>query len=351
MKAIIKSADAPDALEWRDWPEPRPGPGEVLVGVRRAAVCSTDVAIWDNSYRGRQSSTYPAMVGHEAAGVVEAIGEGVDELQVGDHVCLQVIWAHDQERAALDGYENLDPDWFHLGTATRPGAFAERIAVPAARAIRIPESVDWEDAALVEAHSIAIHAMERLQPVPGEHFVAVGPGTFGLLTAMLARIGGAATVIVVGQRGIDEARLEVARTLGAGHTLLFDGDAAALAEQVRELTDGEGAQLVVDNGGTPSSTPLALELAASAGRVALCGFTQRCEIEPFRQVIRKSLSLHGIAASQRRHYGPALRSLRAGVRPSAIVSHRLPMERASEAMALMKERRATKVLLEPPASS
>ena len=347
MKALIRTAETAEALEWMEWPDPRPGPGQVVVRIERAAICSTDVAIWAGTYRGRQPTTIPAMVGHEAAGVVEQVAGDVDGVSVGDRVALQVIWGHPQSWETLNGRENLDSDWYHLGTATHPGAFAERIATAAEHVIRLPDEIDWDDGALLEAFSIAANALELTGLALGETFAAVGPGTFGLMTAQIALAVGASHVAVVGLAAVDERRLEVARSLGVHTCLSYDGDAGASAAAFAAAAGGRGADVVVDNGGTAESMPLAFELAAPSARVAVTGFSPSAEIEPFRHIVRKALTVRGVAASQRRHYGPALRMMLAGIRPSEIVSHRLPFEQATEGMRLMHAREATKVLLVP----
>ena len=345
MQALIRYADEPRTLRWSEWPRPAVGTRDVLVRIVRAAVCSTDVAIWAGSYRGRQPNVVPAMVGHEAAGVIEAVGDEVTDLAVGDRVALQVIWGHPHAPESMCGHDNLDPDWFHLGTADRPGAMADLIAIEAHHVVRIPDSIDWDNAALIEALSIAVNAMQRASLAVGENFVAVGPGGLGLLATQIAIRAGAARTIVAGLAGVDDARLEVARSLGVDHVVSVGKDMTQAAQAILDLTGGVGAQVVVDNGGTAGSTSLALEVAAPAARLAMTGFTPKVEIEPLRQIVRKGLSLHGIAASQRHHYGPAVRMIQAGLEPAQIISHRLPMSEATEGMELMLGRRATKVLL------
>ncbi len=129
--------------------------------------------------------------------------------------------------------------------------------MPADRVILLPDSVGWDEAALLEPLAVAAHAMELVRLRPGESFALVGPGPFGLLMCRIARTSGAARVIAVGREGVDEARLEVARRLGVDATLAFSRDAEAVAAAVSELTATDGADVVMDCGGTPESTPSA----------------------------------------------------------------------------------------------
>ncbi len=103
MKAIVKREAGPGALVWQDWPEPALRPGHVVVQIERAGICSTDVAIYDWTYRGRKPVEIPSMLGHEAAGTVCAVADDVEDVKVGDRVALQVIWGHPHARQSLQG--------------------------------------------------------------------------------------------------------------------------------------------------------------------------------------------------------------------------------------------------------
>jgi threonine dehydrogenase-like Zn-dependent dehydrogenase len=348
MKAIVKTAAEPGALVWGEWPDPEVRPGQVLVEVQRAGICSTDVAIYDWTYRGRQPVPIPSMLGHEAAGVVTEVGDYVDEVGVGDRVALQVIWGHAHARESLQGFENLDPDWIHIGASRHGGVFAERIAMPADRVVLLPATVHLDDAALLEPLAVAAHAMELVNVRPGDAFAVVGPGPFALLMCGIARAAGASRIVAIGLEGVDERRLEVARATGADTTLLHSSDPAATLDAFFEATGRRGADVVMDCGGTPESTFLTLEIAAPAGRVGVFGFTREAQIEPLRQIVRKGLLLFGVSAAQRKHYGLALKLIETEtLRPSKIVSHRLPLEQAEDGLELALRREASKVLLVP----
>jgi D-arabinitol dehydrogenase (NADP+) len=245
------------------------------------------------------------------------------------------------------GHDNLDPQWFHFGASAIGGAFADRVAMQADRVVLLPESVAEEDAVLLEPLACAVHAVELVALAPGDTFVVIGPGAFGLLMCQIAKAAGASNVITVGLASVDTRRLELARTNGATHTIEFDGDVQSTADEIRRITRTDGADCVVDGGGTPESTALALEAAASGGRVAMFGFTREATFEPFRQVIRKGLTLRGVSVALRRHYGAAVRLIETGqVTPSLVVTHRLPVDQFDTAVELMRSREATKVLLD-----
>jgi 2-desacetyl-2-hydroxyethyl bacteriochlorophyllide A dehydrogenase len=346
MRALIKTRAEPGAVELIDWPEPEATAGTVVVEVRRGGVCSTDVMIHDWTYRGRHPIVPPAMLGHEATGVVTAVGEDVGDVAIGNRVSFQVIWGRPHAPQTMMGYENLDPKWFHFGASAIGGAFATRVRMQADRVILLPESVGEEDAVLLEPLAVALHTVELTRLAPGDSFLVIGPGAFGQLMCQIASVSGAAHVIAVGVEGTDEQRLALAAENGATHTISYDGDIAAVVARVQEITGREGADAIVDGGGTADSTAIALEAAAPGGRVALFGFTREASFEPFRQVIRKGLVLSGVSVALRRHYGAAVRLIETGqVKPSRVVTHRLPIDRFGDAVELMRTREATKVLL------
>jgi L-iditol 2-dehydrogenase len=344
VKAIVKQEAGPGGLAWTDWPEPEARPGYAVVEIERAGICSTDVAIYDGTYRGREPLEIPCMLGHEAAGVVVAGGAG--DVPDGTRVGLQVIWGRPHSRETLDGHENLDPRWIHIGASRLGGAFAERIAMPTERLIPLPETVSWEAGAMLEPLAVAANAMDLVDLRPGEHFVAIGPGPFSLLMILIARASGAAKIVAVGLEGVDTARLAIARRVGADATVEAGADPAETIAAVRDALGADGAEVVLDAGGTAASTPLALDLAAQGARVGIFGFTREAQIEPLRQIIRKGLTLHGVSAAARSHYGMALRMIERGtVSPTEIVSHTLPVARVAEGIELVKAREASKILL------
>jgi L-iditol 2-dehydrogenase len=343
MKAIIKREPGAGGLEWTDWPDPKPLPGQVIVQIERAGICSTDVAIYDWTYKGRQPIAMPSMLGHEAAGTVVA-SEG--EVPEGTRVGLQVIWGRPHARESLAGHENLDPEWIHIGASRLGGTFAERIAMPSERLVLLPDHVGWDDAAMLEPLAVAAHAMDLVGIAPGETFVVVGPGPFALLMIQIARAAGASRIVAAGLEGVDAARLEVARRVGADATVEVGPDLAEAAAAIREALGQDGADVVIDSGGTAESTILSLDVAAQGARVAVFGFTREARIEPLRQIIRKGLVLYGVSAAARRHYGIALRMIERGtIVPSSIVSHRLPISEVADGIELVKSREAAKVLL------
>jgi threonine dehydrogenase-like Zn-dependent dehydrogenase len=346
VKALVKTLATPGALEWREWPEPVNRPDEAIVSIRRAAICSTDLALYEWNHPGRRAPRVPFVLGHEGVGVVTAVGDSVRDLREGDRVALQVIWGRPYSRESMLGREDLDPDWYQLGASDLGGAFAERIALPATKLVRLPSSTQWDDAVLLEPLACACHTMERVALAPGESFVLVGPGPFGLLMCQIARSSGARHIVVVGRVPEDNRRLEMARACGADTIVEFEGDLDATRSAILEATDGLGGDAVVDAGGTTESTQLALDSPANGGRIALFGYSRHGVLDPLRQIIRKGVSVFGISVAQRRHYGIALRMIESGAaRPSKIITAHFPFTEAVAAIEQLLDRREPKAVL------
>ena len=218
----------PRDIDVIDVPDPRPAPGEVVVRVRAAGVCGGDL----HEYRAdRQlyATPYPRPAqGHEAAGEVIAIGEGVMSVQPGARVAIQPMISCGDCPPCAAGNWSLCERLEHIGVA-RPGGFAEQCAAPAENVFMLPNNVSFEEGALLDCTAVAVHALDRV-PVPsGAAVVVLGAGAIGLAIAQVARAAGAGHVTVVATR---PGPLEVARTLGADAAIdLGAGDAGPTGDR------------------------------------------------------------------------------------------------------------------------
>lgn len=339
MKAAVKTRPEPGFLEVIDYPIPHPKPGEVLVRVRASGMCGTDVLLYDWTYEGRKPVVPPVIIGHEASGEIVEVGSGVDHLQIGARVSMEAIIGCGQCYYCRSGYKNLCPNWAHLGISF-DGTFAEYVACPAEGVHVLPDSVSWEEGALLEPISIVVHALERTPVAPGDKVVVIGPGPMGLLVLQAAKAAGA-SVVVCGTKG-DEPRLSLARTLGADYTCSID-EIDAL-EYVRSLTHGLGADVVFEAAGTAAGVQDALAMVRGMGRVMILGFAKEALVKPLH-IARQGLRIDGVVASVSRHFETAVRWLEDKIiRTEPLISHRLALEDVVEGIRLMKEKAATKVL-------
>ena len=302
MKAIVKVRDEAGAVEVRDLPMPEPGPGEILVKMGASGICYSDVMIYKGLYKGRSPLPFPLIMGHEGAGVVSKLGQGVTNLKEGDKVSMNPIWGCGQCGNCLDGSPNHCTSWTHLGI-TRDGTFAEYLVVPAFTAFKVPDSVSMIDAACVEPINLAVRTFEYLKPQLAETVAIIGPGAIGLFHVQAFKSAGAAKVIVIGLDQ-DAKRFEMAKKLGADH--IVNGSKVDVVTEVKALTGGLGCDIVVETASHPSTVGLAINLAAAGGRVMLFGLYPEATISPLNMV-RSGLQVWGETASIPRWFRRGIR--------------------------------------------
>jgi len=342
MKAIVKVQGDPGAMEVRELPIPEPGPGEVLVKMTGAGICFSDFMILTNKYKGRVPVPIPMIMGHEGAGEVAGVGPGVEHLEVGDAVGLNPLWGCGQCVDCLNGHPNMCMAWRHLGI-TCDGTFAEYRAVPSFAACKLPEGISPVDAAFLEPISLAVRTFEHVQPVLGDTVAIIGPGSIGLFHLQAFRAAGASRIMVIGLDK-DAARLEIARKLGADHVI--NGSREDPVQRVRELTNGLGADIVVETANHPSTVPLAVNLAAARGRVHLFGLYPEAAFSPLT-LLRAGVTLAGDVATLPRYFLRAIRWVERGqVRAEPMVTRAFRLEQAGEAFEAFTQGDTVKVLFQ-----
>ena len=291
MKALVLKEYRRFAFE--DFPDPNPAPGEVLVRVRACGICGSDVHGMDGS-TGRRIP--PIVMGHEAAGEIAALGDGITAWNTGDRVTFDSTVYCGECWFCRRGRVNLCDHRRVLGVSCgdyrRHGAFAEYVAVPQRILYRLPAALSFEQAAMVEAVSVAVHAVERT-PLPLNASVAVvGTGMIGLLLVQALRVAGCGQIIAL---DLEPAKLELARRLGATHT--FKADEANVAEQVRAQTEGRGVDAAFEAVGIGQSIGTAIDLVRKGGSVTLVGNLKPKVELPLQSVVTRELNLIGTCAS------------------------------------------------------
>lgn len=347
MQAVVKVGRGPGLVELREVPPPVPGRGDVLIRVGATAVCGTDLHIYHDAH-----PYWPPMIlGHEFAGTVEAVGEGVDGYAPGDRVVSETSTGSCGVcRLCRAGNRHICAHKRAPGIG-RDGAFAEFLTMPAALLHRIPEAVSVEEAAMTEPTAISVHAVvERAAVRPGETIVVLGPGPIGLLCLQVARACGAGPIIVGGTRRSAAVRLPLARELGAAHTV--DVDEENLVARVMEVTDGQGAEVVIDTSGAAAAVALLPHLVCRLGRICEVGVTGRPALPvPWDVALFKGVEVQFSFSSRHTSWITALRLLASGqVRTAPLVTHRAPLAGWEDAFAALEEGRAVKALFAPGAA-
>jgi len=342
MKGVV--IQKPGQGEYGEIPQPEIADGQVLVRVEAVGVCLSDVEVYDGT-RPEQYVSYPCIPGHEWCGTVVETGGGVRHLTVGDHVAVEGHNYCGRCFFCQHGQTNLCESYSELGF-TLPGAYAEYVAVRADLAHPFSQSLSCELAALTEPASCAGHGILRAPVRPGETVVVIGPGTIGLLSAGWARALRAGRIIVI---GLDRKSEGLARAVGATDYLTV---AENPVEQVRALTNGRGADVVLEAAGSPAAVALACDVARRGGTVVAAGVVGGSRPLTLESDLfsLKDLRVHGIFAYTSEIFQKTLRQIESGaldVRP--FVTHRFPLEKFQQAFSLLKNRPepVLKILLIP----
>ncbi|NEN05106.1 alcohol dehydrogenase catalytic domain-containing protein [Diaminobutyricibacter tongyongensis] len=311
MKAFVVRGPGDAGVE--DVPEPAPAAGEVLIQVRRAGVCGTDVEFFTGhmQYLHDGHASYPIRLGHEWMGVVTAVGDGVDPVWVGRRVTGDTMLGCGRCYRCLDGRHHVCEFRTELGIRNgRPGALAERLAYPAAYLHPLPDSVDDAAGALVEPAGNALRSVRAAGLRPGDRALVLGAGTIGLLAAMFARAAGA-EVHVMGRSG---------RSLGFARSLGFED--AWTDETLPELP----WDAVIDASNAPHLPALALDLVEPGRRVVYVGLAGSPSAIDTRTLVLKDVTAVGILGGSQGLDGAIEAFANGSVDPRPLVAAVLPLD-------------------------
>lgn len=285
MRALVFVGAGEMALQER--PDPQPAAGEVVVAVRAAGICGSDV----HGYMGSTGRRRPGIVmGHEAAGDVIEVGPGVTSVRAGDRVALRSILACGVCDRCRRGQPNICTDRRGLGMQF-DGAYADRILVPEALLLPLPDTLSYADGALIEPLAVAMHAVNRTPFDLMDFVVVIGAGAIGLLTLLAARLRGAGSIVVTDR---NDHRLEVAQSLGADLTI--NVDVADPVTIVRNATGGRGADAVFEAVGISPTVAQSLAAARSGGQVTWIGNSLPTVELSMQELVTRELTLRGAYA-------------------------------------------------------
>lgn len=293
MKAFV--FERPGAGQVREVERLQPGPGQVLLKVESCGVCGTDVHIW----HGNEPAAHHVILGHEFAGTVAAVGEGVTAYQPVDRVAVDPNIACGVCSSCQEGRVNLCTRLKALGVDL-DGGFAEYCLAPATQLYPLPAQVSWDEAAMIEPLACALHGIDRAEVAVGTTVLVIGGGPIGLLMLQLAKLRGADRLIL-------SERLAKRRELGAkyGADLLLDPEKGQLSDQIPE---GERPHVVIECVGRPETQAEAVRVARRGGTVLLFGCGPLGKVFPMDsfEIYSKELSVKGSALNPFTH----LRALR-----------------------------------------
>jgi L-iditol 2-dehydrogenase len=313
-------------LTLTDMAVPAIGPQDVLIRVRSCGICGSDVHGIDGS-TGRRIP--PLVMGHEAAGVIAEVGRDVSDWKAGDRVTFDSTISCGACAFCRAGDINLCDNRQVLGVSCgdyrRHGAFAEYVAVPARILYRLPESLSFDHAAMIEAVSVAVHAVHLTPLTSGDTAVVVGCGMIGQLAIQAAKAAGFASVVGV---DVDDARLAVAQRAGADAVL--NSRACDVPAEIRSRTNGRGADAVLEAVGMTAPIQTAISAVRKGGTVTLIGnFSGQIDL-PLQQVVTRQIRLQGSCASAGEY--PKCIELMASrqIRVDDLISAYTPLEEAPD---------------------
>jgi 2-desacetyl-2-hydroxyethyl bacteriochlorophyllide A dehydrogenase len=287
MKALVHTE--PYKFEFKDVPQPKPGDEEILVRVKAVGICGSDV----HGYTGKTGRRIPPIImGHEASGVVEAVGKKAQNVAVGDRITFDSTVYCNQCQWCRVGRVNLCDNRQVLGVSIpafrRDGCLAEYVVMPWWIAYKLPDAVSFEEAALVEPAAVSMHAA-RITPIDVNDLVAVvGAGPIGLFAIQAVKVKGAGKVIAFDVR---EERLTLARQLGADITI--NPSAGDIGEKLKRAVGRPDVDAVLDAVGIPPAFDLAFKIVKRGGHLTLIGNVTPQITMNWQDLIMRELNIHG----------------------------------------------------------
>ena len=335
MKAVL--FDSPGKVRVTEVPDPVIGPEDVLIAVKAAGICGTDIHI----YEGDFIADYPLIPGHEFAGQVIDVGEAVQNFKPGDRVAVDPGVFCRRCSFCRENRENFCANFRAYGVHFN-GGFAEMAAIKEENVCRI-DGLSYLEGAMVEPIGCGIHGIRQVGIDLGDHVLIFGCGPIGLILMQLCKNSGAATLTLV---DLVEEKLDLAKKLGATNALLAGYD---LPAKLRELHP-EGFQVVIDATGSPSVVQDMFNYVRDRGRLlffGVCPSEAKVEISPY-DVYKRELKIYGTFALLHTASAAIEMIREKKINAEALVSHRFPLEDFMTALNMMLEKVGSmKIIIEP----
>jgi len=353
MYAIVKRRREPKAeISTVDMPKIKRN--EVLVKVKAASICGTDIHIWDwNEWAQNRLKKFPIIFGHEVTGEVVEVGADVTNVQVGDVISAETHIVDGTCYQCRTDRMHVCQNMQILGV-DRDGVFAEYFALPERNAWKNAPHLDPAVAAIQEPLGNAVQAVlpkDHVEDIAGKNTTVLGCGPIGLMAIAALRELGAAKIFATAG-GLNRVRMDLAKKMGADMVLSAKEEGENLVKKVRDATDGNGVDIALEMSGDPTAVQQAFEMLTPGGRVSLLGlFEKPVEIDLNDAVVFKSAVVYGITG--RRMFETwyqvkgLLSSSRFREKIASIITHRIPMRDIARGIDLVESKQAGKVSLEP----
>lgn len=325
MKAI--TVYAPKEAKMEHIEKPTPNDDMMVIKVHRTGVCATDLSIYsgESSFIRSGEITLPCRFGHEWAGVVESVGENVTDFKPGDRVYSDNFVSCGKCDACKDGKYMECKDTRSVGTIKCwDGCYAEYMYMPERHVFHLPDELTMDEGALIEPASIAYDAFKGVTLNKNQTVVVIGTGAIGMISVWLAKYYGAGKVILVGR---NEGKMAVSKKVGADYTVNNRSENAV--ERVKELTNGKGADMVIETAGAESALLQSIDMVARFGRISVVSFYEK-ELNnvPIDKLVHGCVSIVGAAGCDGNAQGVCEIMCKNPVKLSPIISHHVPFENA-----------------------
>jgi len=339
VKALVK-AKAEPGIWMQDVPVPEIGPNDVLIKVRKASICGTDIHIWNWDAWSQKTIKVPMVIGHEFMGEIAKLGTEVTGFQVGDRVSGEGHITCGHCRNCRAGKRHLCRNTVGLGV-NRQGCFAEYVSLPAFNVFRVPKEIPDEIASFFDPLGNAVHTALSFDLV-GEDVLITGAGPIGVMAAAISKHVGARHVVVT---DLNPYRLELARKMGA--TRAVDVRTQTLGDVMQSLGMTEGFDVGMEMSGNDRAFRDLLAVMNHGGRVAILGIPPNEVSIDWNQVIFKGLVLKGVYGREMfETWYKMVAMLQSGLDVTPVVTHRFPAARFAEAFEAMRSGQSGKVILD-----
>jgi len=339
MRAIAKRRPGP-GLELVEVPVPRPGGNDVLIKIRKTAICGTDVHIYNWDAWAQQTIRPPMVIGHEFVGEIIAAGDNVQGFRPGDLVDGEGHIVCGQCRNCLAGRRHLCKDTKGVGV-NRDGAFAEYLCIPATNAVHVDPAIPLEVLACFDPLGNATHTALQWDLV-GEDVLITGAGPIGCMAAAIARKSGARKIVVT---DVNPTRLTLAQRMGA--TRVVDVSRENLHDVQREIGMKEGFDVGLEMSGNPAALDSMIDNMYHGGRIALLGIMPGKAAIDWNKVVFNMLTIRGIYGREMYETWYKMTALiQSGLDITPVITHRFPFTEFEEAFRLMRTGQSGKIILD-----
>jgi len=344
MRALVK-AKAEKGIWMEQIPEPSYGPNDVMIRMKKTAICGTDMHIWHWDDWAQRTIKVPMAVGHEYAGEIVALGSEVRGLAIGDRVSGEGHITCGHCRNCRAGRRHLCRNTVGVGV-NRPGCFAEYMSLPASNVFKLPDAITDEIASILDPFGNATHTALSFNLV-GEDVLITGAGPIGIMAVAIARFVGSRHVVIT---DVNPYRLDLARRMGASRAL--DVRTEKLDDAMKSLQMEEGFDVGLEMSGVPSAFREMLRTMHHGGSVALLGLMPQDTGIHWDEVIFKGLVLKGVYGREMFETWYKMASmLQSGLDISGVITHRLPIEEFRLGFETMASGHSGKVILDWSASA